>query len=127
LTPIRIPLLLLAGLTLGCQSVAEEVPAWVSVPSTQTQATLQSAMTRLLGGGPIRLAPDAFARSSLLTLEHAAPRHGASATAGSLIVEKPEQFKLALTGSQCLLIRVKTAERTPLGQLKCRPAPTSTR
>ena len=115
--------LLLAGAALGCQSTAEEVPAWVSAPSAQTQSALQAAMARLLGGAPIRLAPDAFAQSSLLTLERAAHGLGASATASSLIVEKPEQFRLVLIGSQCLLVRVRTAERAALEHLECAAAP----
>ena len=82
-------------------------------------------MARLLGGGPIRLAPDAFAQSSLLTLERAPHRLGAGATASSLTVEKPEQFRLVRTGSQCLLIRVKTAERATLEHLECSAAPTA--
>lgn len=111
---------------LGCQAVAQELPAVVTAPSAETQATLQAAVSSLLGGTTVRLAADAFANSSLLTLEHAPRQTLDGQVAGSLVRGKPEQFKLLITGSRCGLLRIKTGERMSLQQLQCQPEPAQT-
>ena len=115
-------ILLLSGLGLGCQSVAEQA-AVLSAPSAATQAELQSVISEMLDGTPVRLAEDAFAGSSLLTLEHAPPGSIDGQFAGSRTVETPEQFKLLVSGSGCHLLRVRTGEQRVLPDLRCQPAP----
>ena len=106
---------------LGCQAMAEELPAVVATPSTESTIALQEAISQLLADTPVTLAPDAFTASSLLTLEHAPRRSMTGPRAGSLILEKPEQFKLLITGSHCHVLRVKTGQRTRVAGIPCRP------
>ena len=115
--------LLTLGMLLGCQSLAQERPALVVNPSAATQAILQEAMSELLDGTPVRLAPDAFASTSLLSLEHAPARSIDTPAAGSRTLGKPEQFQLLVTNSRCDLLRVKTGERVRLEGLECAPGP----
>lgn len=125
---LRRLLLLMTGLVLGCQSATEEalaeaVPAVVSAPSADTQTRLSTAISTLLDGTPVRLGPNPFTHSSLLTLEHAPIRSIEGPATGSLVLGKPEQFRLLLADSQCLLLRVKTGERRPIVNLRCHPEP----
>ena len=119
---LRGVILLMSGLGLGCQSVADQA-AVLSAPSTTTQAQLQSAISEMLDGTPVRLAEDAFASNSLLTLEHSPPGSIDGQFAGARTVERPEQFKLLISGSACQLLRVKTGQQRVLQDLRCQPAP----
>ena len=71
-------------------------------------------------GREVQLSADAFAATSLITLERTRHEtiHGTPAT--GLLTEKPEQFRLVSGRTGCALVRVKTGEVLALPGVRCR-------
>ena len=108
--------LTIAGLALvlcACKpgAVREGVPARISNAGPESHAELQRVVSTLLNGKDVTIADNALTDSSLLIVE---PSHLMGRD-----LRKPEQFRLVLKGSSCVLVHLGTNSRVELSGVSC--------
>ena len=96
-------------------------PAVIAAPTAESREELARAVSTALHGARVTLADDALTRESLLIIERARPRDAKGRPIDGRVLEKPEQFQLVKSGSQCVLIHRRAGERYPLAHTTCRP------
>jgi hypothetical protein len=101
---------------------AQEQPAVIGAPTAQSRAELTRALTAAFNGQPVALADDALTRDSTLTIERRTPPGPQGRAATGRTLEAPEQFKLLLRGTRCVLVRVTDGREWPLDDAGCVPA-----
>ena len=92
----------------ACAAAQTEVPARLDKPAPE----LGQAVSAMLGGAPVTLAPDALTRDSVLIVEKR--RTGRD-------LDKPEHFRLVKKGNECVLVHERTGARTKLASTTCEP------
>jgi hypothetical protein len=100
---------------------ADETPAVILDPSPESRAELARAVSEALHGAPVTLADDALTRTSLLVIERPGPRDLEQRPLTGRVLDPPEQFRLVLRGSRCVLVHLATGEGRVLGATTCRP------
>ena len=112
--------LTLAWLMVGCQmsSAGSWEDALLAAEDAEGRTRASEVIAAAIGSD-VQLASDAFARDSLLTLEHTSPGSLSTPAATGRVMERPEQFRLVRKGSTCALIRVKTEEVLTLEDVRC--------
>ena len=116
---------LLSALT-SCAVVACATPApepeqaaVIVQASAQSRAALQSAVSKALHRGSVRLADDALTRDSILLIEPVRPRDAAGLPLQGRETRTPERFRLVKSGGSCILIHERRNETYELPQTKC--------
>jgi hypothetical protein len=111
----------------GCSTLsAQEQSAVISVPTAQSRAELARVVSEAFNGQPVTLADDALTRDSTLTIERRTPPGPQGRAATGRTLEAPEQFKLVLRGTRCVLVRVTDGREWPLDEARCVPAAAGT-
>jgi hypothetical protein len=102
---------------------AQEQPAVIAAPTAQSRAELARALSAAFNGQPVALADDALTRDSTLAIERRTPPGPQGRVAAGRTLEAPEQFKLVLRGTRCVLVRVADGREWQLEDAGCVPAP----
>ena len=122
-TTARLLLVLaLAGVPL-CRVLAEPwgAPAVITHPTAASRAALERAVSQALThGAPVRLAPDALTRESLLIVGRAQARDARGLPLNGRELERPQHFRLLRRGSKCVLLHVETGKSRVLVHTTCR-------
>lgn len=108
-------------LALGaCKHIAPDAdtPAVIVDANDASRAALQQAVNDLLGT-EVLLAHDALMRSSLLIVEHRAPRSIEGVPAGGRTMDPPVQFRLFTDGRHCILVDQRDNSRHSLADTRC--------
>ena len=92
-------------------AVHEDVPARITNPTADSRAELQRVVSGALNGREVTIADDALTNDSLLIIE---PKHLTGRDLG-----RPEHFRLALSGSRCVLVHQETDTRFELTETSC--------
>jgi hypothetical protein len=101
---------------------AQEQAAVIGAPTAQSRAELARAITAAFNGQPVALADDALTRDSTLTIERRTPPGPQGRAATGRTLEAPQQFKLVLRGTRCVLVRVTDGREWLLAETGCVPA-----
>ena len=101
----------------ACESPAYR-PARAAPLSPEALASLTRVVADATDQRSLRLTPEVFATSHILTLEQRIP--GLPAASGT-VLEKPRQFHLLSNGRHCVLSDVKARKRYRLDKLVCQP------
>lgn len=119
----RLCLLVLLALTLlACRRLsAQEQPAVIASPSEQTRAELHRVVAAALNGQSVTLADDALTLDSLLTIERRMPSGPQGRVATGRALEAPEQLRLVLRGTHCVLVRQADGAAWELKDVQCIP------
>ena len=106
--------------TVACQTVAtnDDKPAQITNPTDDSRAALQQAVNAALNT-EVTLADDALTDSSLLIIERTMPQSMAGSPAQGRIMEKPFQFRLVISGDDCILIDQRDESRYVLQDTSC--------
>jgi hypothetical protein len=108
---------------LACSTLsAQEQPALIASPTDASRAELFRVVTAADGGQGITLAGDALTRESVLTLERRTPPGPQGQAATGRTLEEPEQFRLVLRGTRCVLVRQADGREWELRETMCVPA-----
>ena len=99
------------------------VPAIVIHPTAASRAELQFAVSRALGGMPVRLADDALTRDSTLIIAHAQVRDFRGLPLNGRELGRPQHFRLLMRGSHCVLLHVESGESRVLTHTSCQVLP----
>ncbi len=92
-------------------TVRAEVPAHVVDPTPESHAELQHVVSSALGGRSVTIAENALTKESMLII---GPRNLTGRDLG-----KPEQFRLVLSGSTCILVHLGSNSRSELAKTNC--------
>jgi hypothetical protein len=109
-----------------CRVLAEPwgVPAIITHPTAASRAALARAVSQALThGAPVRLAPDALTRQSLLIVGRAQARDARGIPLNGRELGRPQHFRLLRRGSKCVLVHVETGKSRALAHTTCRPVP----
>jgi antitoxin (DNA-binding transcriptional repressor) of toxin-antitoxin stability system len=107
----------------GCGTLAaQEQPAVIAAPTERSRAELLRILSAAANGQPITLADDALTRASVVTLERRTPAGPQGRAATGRTLDAPEQFRLVLRGSRCLLVRQSDGSEWELKEAQCAPA-----
>jgi hypothetical protein len=100
-------------LLLACKTgaVKHEVSAYIVDPTAESQAELRQVVSSMLGGREVTLADDALTTQSMLVIE---PQNLTGRDLG-----KPDQFRLLLSGSECVLVHLGSDARSELTKANC--------
>lgn len=101
---------------------AQEQPAVIAAPTAQSRAELARIVSAAFNGRPVALADDALTRDSTLTIERRTPAGPQGRAATGRTLEAPEQLKLMLRGTRCVLVRVSDGREWQLDETRCVPA-----
>ena len=115
--------LALAGVPLS-RVLAEHwgAPAIITHPTAASRTALERAVSQALThGAPVRLAPDALTRQSLLIVGRAQARDARGLPLNGRELERPQHFRLLRRGSKCVLLHVETGKSRVLAHTSCRP------
>jgi hypothetical protein len=120
----RFAVLASAALTVAaCGTVsAQEQPAVIARSTQASRSELSRVVTAAFNGLTVTIADDALTRDSVLTIERREPRDAQGRPVGGRILEKPEQFRLVLRGSECDLVRQSDQRRWRLTETVCAQA-----
>lgn len=104
----------------GCQTVAtaDDEPARITDPTEASRAALQQTVNATLHTN-VTIADDALTDSSLLIVERAMPRSMSGSPAQGRTMEMPFQFRLVISGDDCVLIDQRDASRHVLQDTSC--------
>lgn len=97
--------------------------AILNAPSADTTARLSNAISAALHGTRVALAPDAFTKSSQLTLERNTqnPRHMPGLNGRLMDMPVIHRFTLMSRSGGCYLVYEKTGKEYPLNGVSCKP------
>jgi hypothetical protein len=109
------------GLTAAASLWAADMhqAARITNPTPASRSELARVVSEALGGVPITLAEDALTQSSLLVIEHARPRDAQGRLLQGREMRRPEQFRLVKSGSDCVLVHVRTGRQWVLKSTAC--------
>ncbi|MDZ7643429.1 MAG: hypothetical protein U5K76_03870 [Woeseiaceae bacterium] len=112
---------LLAALLAACSSapLPAGTPAVIVNPDADSRRELQQVVSAALELPSVQLADDALTTTSVLTLEHAAPRGIDAPPATGRQLGRPERFRLLRDGPQCVLVHDRTGMRWLLLDTEC--------
>lgn len=116
-------LLALALVTLpACRTWPAEraTAAVITHPTAASRADLQRAVSRALGGPPVRLAGDALTRASLLIVGRAQARDARGLPLNGRELGRPQHFRLLRRGTQCTLLHVESGTEHVLPHTTCK-------
>ncbi len=104
----------------GCKTIGsgDDLPARLTNPTVESQASLQQAVNDAMNMN-VTIANDALTNSSLLILERNPPRSMQNLPATGRNMDSAIQFRLAINGSDCVLIDTRDASRYPLENTTC--------
>jgi len=102
-------------------SAAHDVAAVISEPSVESRTELLRVVSTALNGDQVLLADDALTRNSLLTIERNPPRNLQDRQLTGRQLGRPEQFRLVMQGSDCILVHQSSGERWQLRETNCVP------
>jgi len=104
----------------GCKTIGngDDLPARVTNPTAASRAALQLAVNDAMNLN-VTIANDALTNSSLLILERNPPRSMQNQPATGRNMDAAIQFRLAINGSDCVLIDTRDASRYPLENTTC--------
>jgi len=96
----------------GCKSwtASEDLPAWITNPDSGSRAALQAAVNEALNT-QVALADDALTNSSILTIQRNLADSLESEPAQGRNTDMPIQFRLVLSGGDCVLIELRNQSR----------------
>jgi hypothetical protein len=114
-------LVLLAPAACGTLS-AQEQPAVVPTPTAESRAELARVVSAAMNGQPVTLADDALTRDSVLSIERRTPPGPQGRAATGRTLEAPEQFRLVLRGTRCVLVHAASGREWGLNETRCAPA-----
>jgi len=116
--------LILASLVmpLACTSLSaqQDVPALITNPDEQSRAELLRVVSSALNRAAVTIAADALTRESVLTIEQRPPRDLENRPLTGRVLGMPEQFRLVMSGSKCVLVHQSDGKRTELTATRCR-------
>lgn len=109
--------------TLGACSVKPsiETKALLIQTSESIRQEITLAVTDLLKGKPVTLAPDAFMKTSRLLIERKAHLDKQGLPIQGRSLEIPEAFILVKQGKTCLIKHEKSQQVITLSNVKCKP------
>ena len=114
--------LILGGLIVlaGCQTVGnnEDVPALVTNPTAASRAALQRAVNDFLNM-EVTIAADALTSSNMLIIERNPPRGLQNQPATGRNMDPAIQFRLVLSGTDCVLVDTRDDSRRVLEDTTC--------
>jgi len=99
------------------------VPARITPATAASRADLELAVRQALGGAPVRLAPDALTRGSLLIIGRAQARTVNGVALNGRELGRPQHFRLLMRGARCVLLHIETGRSRPLPHTSCRASP----
>ncbi len=104
----------------ACQTVAtnNDTPALITEPTDASRAALQQAVSNALNT-EVMLADNALTDTSLLTIERAIPRGIDGSPAQGRTMDMPFQFRLVISGDECILIDQRDDSRQTLSDTSC--------
>ena len=116
--------LVLAGLP-ACATwpAASDGPALITHPTPASRAALELAVSRALGGVPVRLADDALTRDDQLIIGRAQARDARGLPLNGRELGRPQHFRLERRGSLCILLHLESGKSSVLENTTCRPVP----
>lgn len=97
-------------------------PAVITAPTPASRQELARVVSAALHGAPVTLADDALTKESRLIIERAGIRDANGVPIDGRVMQKPEQFQLVKSGSQCVLIHRRAGERHALTHTTCTPS-----
>jgi hypothetical protein len=98
-------------------------PAVITHPTPASRADLERAVSRALGGPPVRLAADALTRQSVLLVGRAQARDVRGLPLEGRELARPQHFRLLRRGAQCVLLHLETGKSRVLRHTTCRVLP----
>ena len=112
--------LILVIVLAGCQTLesTDDLPAWITNPDGDSRAALQAAVNEALNTD-VALADDALTDSNILTIERNLPDSLESQPAQGRNMDMPIQFKLVISGGECVLIDKRDESRRILENISC--------
>ena len=104
----------------GCKTLVatDDLPAWITNPDDDSHAALQAAVNEALNTD-VALADDALTDSSILTIERNIPGSLEGQPAQGRNMDMPIQFRLVISGSDCVLIDQRDESRRTLKNTNC--------
>ena len=116
----------LAGLP-ACRTGSADrgAAAIITHPTAASREDLELAVSRALGGMPVRLAADALTRDSLLIVGRAQARDARGLPLNGRELGRPQHFRLLRHGAQCVLLHLETGKSRVLAHTTCRALPAS--
>lgn len=104
----------------ACQTTAtnNDKPARITNPTDDSRAALQQTVNAALNT-EVMLADDALTDSSLLIIERNMPQSMDGSPAQGRIMEMPFQFRLVISGDDCILIDQRDESRHVLQDTSC--------
>ena len=120
LKTIAAVILFVIGLA-GCQTLVatDDLPAWITNPDGASRAALQTAVNEALNTD-VALADDALTDSSILTIERNIPGSLEGQPAQGRNMDMPIQFRLVVSGGDCVLIDQRDESRRVLENTSCK-------
>jgi hypothetical protein len=97
----------------------QEIPARIIEPTAESRAELLDVVSNALHNANLTLADDALTKSSLLVIERKRHRDLNNNPVMGRELGQPEQFRLLLSGDQCVLIHLNSANRSALKNARC--------
>ena len=99
--------------------LAQDQPAAIVSPSPESRAELLRVVREALHEAPLTLADDALTRESTLIVERARPRGPDGTPLQGRDRERPEHFRLVVSGARCILVHEGSGRRTLLSSAHC--------
>jgi len=105
----------------GCRTLAatDDLPAWITNPDSGSRTALQAAVNEALNT-EVTLADDALTNSSLLTIQRNQTDSLEDQPAQGRNMDMPIQFRLVISGDDCVLIDQRDQSRRILQNTSCR-------
>ena len=100
---------------------AQDEPAVIAPSTEQSRTELARVVALAFNGRPVTLADDALTRDSVLTIERRTPPGPQGRAATGRTLDEPEQLKLVLRDSRCVLVRAD-GRAFELADVRCVPA-----
>ena len=104
----------------GCKTIGNtvDVPARVTNPTAASRAALQRAVNDFLNV-EVTIAADALTSSSMLIIERNPPRGMQNQPATGRNMDPAIQFRLVLSGTDCVLVDTRDDSRRALEDTTC--------
>lgn len=105
----------------GCQTLTANPgqPALIVQPDADSIAALQATLSNIFGGQEVRLANDAFTRSSILVLQPDLKKTFSTPPATGRVLSAPFKFRLIKNGDACSLVDLRDGKRYRLADTAC--------
>ena len=99
---------------------ADDLPAVLEESTVASRAELVRVISNALNGISVTLAADALTKSSKLVIERIQRRNLQGRIGGGRVLELPEQFRLVIDDSGCVLVRLADDAHYLLKDASCR-------